>query len=343
MESFISNSTDALCVLDFNFHVTNVNRAYEQTFGWKTEEVLGHKLPFCAQSTNSGEVQNFRNLLYGDSITHMETCLLCKDGKTVDVSVVKTPIKNEHGELIASTIIFKDISIRRKTEEMLRNSEKLSVAGQLAAGLAHEIRNPLTSLRGFIQLLQSELNQRNKHYFDIMLSELDQINFIVSEFLEVTRPETIHFVPSDLTCILQSVFDLLKTHGLLYGAELQLIYKTEIVPMVCSKIHLKQLFINLVKNSIEAIEKEGFVRIEVSMPEPTHILISIIDNGVGIPDTYIEQLGVPFFTTKEKGTGLGLMMCYKIVESHEGKMHITSQEGEGTKIDVILPIAPSSR
>jgi two-component system sporulation sensor kinase A len=327
--------------LDLNYHVVYVNRTYEQTFGWKQDELLGKKTPiFTFENANEQEAK-LSHLLYCDEHINLETCLKCKDGKIIDVHVVKTPIINESGEYVASSLILKDISCLRKTEELLRKSEKLSVAGQLAAGLAHEIRNPLTSLRGFLQLLQSDLNHRNKHYFDIMLAELDQINFIVSEFLAVTRPETIHFNHSDLKSILQSVFELLKTHGMLYGAELQLVFKTDIVPIICSRMHLRQLFINLIKNSIEAIQREGIVRIEVSMPDQEHIQIAIIDNGIGIPEACMKQLGEPFFTTKEKGTGLGLMMCYKIVKSHQGKMTITSQEGQGTTIEVLLPIQPA--
>jgi two-component system sporulation sensor kinase A len=342
LDSFFSNSTDALCVLDFNGHVLNVNHRYEQMFGWSKEEILGASLPIVPHFCDQERVKLEQELLCSVTLIQLETCLTCKDGSQIDVSVTKNPIKNIQGDFIAFTVVFNDLSNRRKTEEMLRNSENLCVAGQLAAGLAHEIRNPLTSLRGFLQLLQSELAERNRHYFDIMMSELDQINFIVSEFLAVTRPVTIDCMPNDLKLILQSVFDLLKTHGLLYGAHLQLNYKSELVPIVCSKIHLKQLFINLVKNSIEAIEKEGVVKIEVSMLDDEHVLVSIIDNGMGIPDTCIEQLGEPFFTTKEKGTGLGLMMCYKIVKFHQGNMHISSKHGEGTKIDVVLPVQLST-
>ncbi|MDF2652516.1 MAG: hypothetical protein K0Q73_8321, partial [Paenibacillus sp.] len=263
-------------------------------------------------------------------------------GQLIHVSVTKTPIKNEKGEIIGFAGITRDITERKRTEELLRKSDKLSVAGQLAAGLAHEIRNPLTSLRGFLQLLQNDMKGK-QHYFDIMLSELDRINFIVSEFLVIAKPEAIHYKRSDLINILQTVIALLDTQANLCNVQLLLEFESDIPEFICSEMHLKQLFINLVKNAIEAITKDGQIKITVSMQGSEMIRVRTQDNGCGIPEERVKQLGEPFYTTKEKGTGLGLMMCFKIVEAHKGTMSIQSQLGEGTIIDVFLPTQTISK
>ncbi|MCD1257539.1 PAS domain S-box protein [Paenibacillus athensensis] len=337
LESFINNTTDAICVTDVQERVLSVNAAYERVFGWKAEELIGRRLPIYPSFLEEQRLEIYTSLREGRQISALETVRERKDGSIINVSVTKTPIKNEEGDIIAFAGITRDITERKRTEELLRKSDKLSVAGQLAAGLAHEIRNPLTSLRGFLQLLQNEM-QSKQYYFEIMLSELDRINFIVSEFLVIAKPEAIQYKRSSLANILQSVIALLETQALLCNVELSLEIEEAIPELICSEKHLKQLFINLVKNAIEAIQKGGIIRLAVSMQDASHIRVRTRDNGCGIPDERVRQLGEPFYTTKEKGTGLGLMMCFKIVEAHKGTMHIESEIGVGTTIDVLLPV-----
>ncbi|KQX66942.1 PAS domain S-box protein [Paenibacillus sp. Root444D2] len=336
LESFINNTTDAICVLDQRFKVISVNSAYEKVFGWNQDELLNQLLPIYPDFLEEHRIEIHDILKAGNQISGLETVRVRKDGQLIHVSVTKTPIKNEKGEIIGFAGITRDITERKRTEELLRKSDKLSVAGQLAAGLAHEIRNPLTSLRGFLQLLQNDMKGK-QHYFDIMLSELDRINFIVSEFLVIAKPEAIQYKKSDLINILQTVIALLDTQANLCNVQLLLEFESDIPEFICSEMHLKQLFINLVKNAIEAITKDGQIKITVSMQGSGMIRVRTQDNGCGIPEERVKQLGEPFYTTKEKGTGLGLMMCFKIVEAHKGTMSIQSQIGVGTIIDVFLP------
>lgn len=336
LESFINNTSDAICVLDLNERVISVNAAHEHIFGWSQEELRGKPLPIYSNHMESERKEMYELLRLGKQISGKESVRLRKDGQLIHVSITETPIKNEKGEIFGFAGITRDITERKQTEELLRKSDKLSVAGQLAAGLAHEIRNPLTSLRGFLQLLQHDLKGK-KHYFDIMLSELDRINFIVSEFLVIAKPEAITYKKSDLGAILQSVIALLDTQAVLCDVQLLLEFQTDIPEIICSEMHLKQLFINLVKNAMEAIPKDGQIKMIVSLHGRDLIRVRTQDNGCGIPEERLKQLGEPFYTTKEKGTGLGLMMCFKIVEAHKGTMDIQSQVGYGTTIDVFLP------
>jgi two-component system sporulation sensor kinase A len=337
LESFLNHTTDAICVLDLNDCVISVNSTFEQMFGRKKEELLGMELPSYPDYIQNRHSEIFGLLHKGKKISGLETVQKRQDGQSIDVSVTIAPINNEVGDMIAYTVIIRDISERKKMDELLFKSDKLSAAGQLAAGLAHEIRNPLTSLRGFLQLMQGDSHSK-KDYFDIMLSEVDRINVIVSEFLVIAKPEDYNFKESDLLDILQSVVALLETQALLCGIQLFLHVQTVHTQIICSKQHLKQLFINLIKNAMEASPKESEIHIEAYMPDDEHILIRTMDRGIGIPQEKIAQIGQPFYTTKEKGTGLGLMMCNKIVEAHRGSLMITSEFGQGTTVDVILPI-----
>ncbi|OAS16300.1 PAS domain S-box protein [Paenibacillus oryzisoli] len=336
LESIINNTTDAICVCDLNARVISINAAHEHIFGWSQEELIGHQLPIYPDNLEYERKELYDKLKSGKQISGMESVRLRKDGQLIHVSITKTPIRSEKGDIFGFAEITRDITERKQTEELLRKSDKLSVAGQLAAGLAHEIRNPLTSLRGFLQLLQHDLRDK-RHYFDIMLSELDRINFIVSEFLVIAKPEAIVYKKSDLVMILQSVIALLDTQAVLCNVELILEFQSDIPEITCSEMHLKQLFINLIKNAMEAIPKDGQIKLLVSLHGEDQIRVRTQDNGCGIPEERLKQLGEPFYTTKEKGTGLGLMMCFKIVEAHKGTMYIQSQVGYGTTIDVFLP------
>ncbi|OAT73729.1 cache domain-containing protein [Parageobacillus thermoglucosidasius] len=225
----------------------------------------------------------------------------------------------------------------QQSEELLRKSEKLAVVGELAAGVAHEIRNPLTSLKGFIQLLKE--GERNQTYFDIIEAELERLNEIVDGFLLLGKPNaTIKKAYSHVSEMLQHVMKLLEGQALLHHVTVQCFVDEQLPPLYCDENQLKQVFINIIKNAIEAMPNGGILRIEAKQRLDS-ILICIADEGCGIPKERMAKLGEPFYSTKEKGTGLGLMVSFKIVEAHGGKMNIYSEEGKGTTVCLLFPIS----
>ncbi|MDG5473153.1 ATP-binding protein [Jeotgalibacillus sp. ET6] len=237
--------------------------------------------------------------------------------------------------------IGKDITSRKlQSEQLIQKSEKLAMLGQLAAGIAHEIRNPLTSIKGFIHLLQA--NNRKEEYFDIVFSELDRINEIVGEFLVLAKPSAATFVEQDVKVLIKDVVTLINTQSILNNVQIFVEFESDLPMVSCEKNQIKQVFLNLLKNSIEAMPKGGIIDVKVKEKEEDQISIIIVDQGVGIPKERLSTLGEPFYTTKEKGTGLGLMTCYKIIESHKGKLNIQSEVNEGTTIEILLPATTQS-
>jgi PAS domain S-box-containing protein len=232
--------------------------------------------------------------------------------------------------------IGKDITEKmEETERLLQKSEKLALLGQMAAGIAHEIRNPLTSIKGFIQLLRT--STRKEEYFDILLTELDRINDIVGEFLVLAKPTAAVYMTRDIKMLLKDVVTLINNQSLLNNVQILVEFDNDLPLISCEENQLKQVFLNLLKNAIEAMPKGGNINLLVKEKEEGKLSIQIIDQGVGIPQERISTLGEPFYTTKEKGTGLGLMTCYKIIEGHNGELNIYSKINEGTTIEIILP------
>ncbi|WP_171654167.1 PAS domain S-box protein [Paenibacillus foliorum] len=229
--------------------------------------------------------------------------------------------------------VFRDITERKRTEEMIIRSEKLSIVGQLAAGVAHEIRNPLTTLKGFTQLLKA--GKRNDAYIDLMQVELERINQIVNEFMVIAKPQNVELQQHDLYKIIDDVIQFMEMQAIMSKVEIR--YNLiENVICICNQDQLKQVFINILKNAIEAMPSGGNIEIRMTCTEDS-IGIQFFDDGTGIPEEILTRIGEPFFTTKETGTGLGIMVCHKIIEAHHGTMQIESELNKGTQIKIVLP------
>lgn len=245
-----------------------------------------------------------------------------------------TKVVNANGSIeIVGNIV--DVTKMKQTEELLIKSEKLSIVGELAAGFAHEIRNPLTTLKGFLQLMNQ--SEKENTYTGIMLKEIDRLEMITSEFMLVAKPQATNFKTIPIKTVIENVNQFLTPQALLKNVQLSINSVTE-EPLIFGDDHqLKQVFINLYKNAMEAMPAGGKIISELSIDEG-YISISIIDEGCGIPSELIHRLGEPFYTLKEKGTGLGLMVSNKIIENHKGKLEISSTENVGTTVTVKLPI-----
>lgn len=337
LESIINQTADAIHITDLDGKVLRVNRAFEQLYGWRSREVENRRLKIIPPEAEEEMKQQHAQLIEGLSITSNETIWMKKDGTRVEVSVSTAPVRDELGEITALISVSRDITSRNRMEELLRRSEKLTTVGQLAAGVAHEIRNPLTTLRGFLQL-QQETNKLNHRHLDLMLSELDRINLIVGEFLILAKPQAVHFQERDIRFILGDVISLLDSQAHLHGVEFVLNASSDSAMVHCEENQLKQVFINLLKNGMEAMPDGGSIRIRLDHDEELNrVRIEIKDEGIGIPEEMMPKLGEPFFTNKESGTGLGLMVSQRIIQSHKGMMDIKSVMNKGTTVIIDLP------
>lgn len=268
-------------------------------------------------------------------ITRCEEIIPLRDGSDKTFDTFKVPVFNKDGSRKALLIIGRDITDLKETEIMLRQSEKLSVLGELAAGIAHEIRNPLTTIKGFMQMGKEKTIKLEDH-IDILLDEIDRINIIVNELLLVAKPQGATFSNKNINTIVREVVQLLSTEASLQNILLN-INELDQFDTYCYDSQLKQVFINILKNAMEAISTKGEVNVSIYDINEEYFAVTFEDNGCGIEENRLKHIGEPFYSVKEKGIGLGMTVSFRIIESHKGSIHITSQVHLGTSVEVRLP------
>ncbi|MDF2814812.1 MAG: sensory box protein [Paenibacillus sp.] len=251
--------------------------------------------------------------------------------------IIKVPIYHTDGRRKGLAVIGRDITELKKTEELLRKTEKLAVVGQLAAGIAHDIRNPLTTLKGFLSLLKSQTMDKDSWYLEVMLSEIEQMEWITTQFLTVAKPQALKFEKKNLEVVIRQVSSFLYPLATMHNVQISIKSDSGALLIECEENQIKQVFINVIKNAIEAMPQGG--QIEIIIKHNTDsVSVRVDDHGSGIPQDRIPHLGEPFYSLKEKGTGLGLMICYKIIKEHQGTIQIASEVGRGTTVEIVLPL-----
>lgn len=326
---------DGLILWNKDFKVIDVNSAAINMLSVEKKQLVGQFLQelitdceFKKQELSEHVRQVIRNGKHASSIT-----LDCRDGQKRHFE-----FSTQHALVAGLNLtVFKDVSERIQMQEQLRKSDTLNVLGELAAGIAHEIRNPMTALKGFIQLLEESIKEEHSMYYQVITSELQRIDSIINEFLILAKPQAVRFQEKDVVLIMKETLDLLNAQAVLHNVQFLMVPEKEIPPIVCEPNQLKKVFINIIKNAIEVMPDGGTVTIKMGRKE-NMIHISIKDEGMGIPKEKIPKLGEPFYTTKERGTGLGLMVSFKIVEEHQGKIEIESELGNGAEFHICLPL-----
>lgn len=331
----VENSPDAV-IIACGDDILFINETGSRLFGAsKKEEIQQKKIADLVHLDYHGRIKERVEIVSrGDATDFFEYKLVRLDGTVFEAEVKGIPTIFQNKP--ARHIIIRDITERKKTIELLLNAEKLNVAGQLAAGIAHEVRNPLTAIKGFLQLIEKQLNN-HQSYFEIIQSEIDRIELILSELLILAKPQDLKFAPEHLQTLIREVKTLVDTQAIMNNIQIDFVNECGNLIINCDKNQLKQVMINFLKNSIEAMPAGGVITIELKKHGLNQVKMIVKDTGCGMPQHVLKRVGEPFFTTKESGTGLGIMNSKQIVENHHGTVHFWSDE-KGTIIEVILPI-----
>ncbi|WP_342046171.1 PAS domain S-box protein [Bacillus sp. OTU530] len=343
--TLFEQATDSIYLIELNqdrfpTRFLEVNPIVYERLEYSREEILSRS-PFDINPQVSEVMLRIaKEISRGKRCFTLQNEYVFKTGKTMYVEISIRVFNLGEKEVFLA--ISRDITERLKTEGLLRKSEKLAVVGQLATATAHEIRNPLTAMKGFMQLLKSIENENIQFYVDVMLSEVDRIESITNEFITIAKPQAVKVQPNDLRVLIEQVTIILQPQATVNNVQIRTKFKSDIPLIPCVGSQLKQVFINILKNAIEAMPMGGEILIQIDKPDnhPDQVSICFIDQGCGIPKERIPYLGEPFYSIKEGGIGLGLLICYKIVETHHGKIIIESEVDKGTTVDVTLPIYP---
>lgn len=322
------NSPDMISTISMDDNkFVEVNQKFLDTLGYSSGEVLGHTSKELNLKVDSKQfADKLRNHLSDKQANkYIESKVRTKSGQILTI-LSSVEIIRIHGKDYR-LYISKDITKEKQMEQEMVRLDRLNLVGQMAAGIGHEIRNPMTTVRGFLQLLMEKKEYDCCHeYFDLMISELDRANSIITEFLSLARNRVINFETRNLNAILLSLFPLIQADATLCNININL--STQDIPeLVIDEKEIRQLVLNLVRNGLEAMSPGGSMKISTYLGE-NEIVLAVQDTGQGIEPSVLEKIGTPFFTTKEKGTGLGMAVCYNIAARNNAKIDIkTGTEG----------------
>ncbi len=249
--------------------------------------------------------------------------LITLNQETVWIEQRSTPIFDNKNTCIGIEGIVRDISARKIMEQDLSRLDRLNAVGQMAASVAHEIRNPMTTVRGYLQFFANKQEFYNyKSQFELLMEELDRTNLIIKEYLSLSQHKTVDFKASQLNTIIEALYPLVKADANAANKDVQL-NLNPIQELYLDDKEIRQLILNLVRNGLEAMPSGGLIIIS-TFTENNEVILSVQDHGSGIPLHILDNIGKPFLTTKENGTGLGLAICYRIADRHQAKIKVKS-------------------
>lgn len=347
----IDSVGDGVVVLDRDGTVTLMNPAAEEITGISRRQAQGQAFGGLFRGEVILTEMVAKTAATGMAISDYENIVLRTGGRITPVSATTSPLLRDDGERIGTILVLRDITNIRELERALRKADRLSTVGTLAAGLAHEIKNPLGGIKGAAQLMERELPGESdlRDYTRVVLKEVQRVDRIVEELLQLASPRKLQLSPVNLHKTIGDI--LLLQKRAVSGKKITFLqqFDPSIPPILGDEALLTQLFLNLIKNAIEAVSEDGQVRVasrvlaDYSMTQKGErrarmVAIEVGDDGPGIPKEEMEHLFTPFFTTKPKGTGLGLAICQKIVTEHRGMIKVESEPGKGTTFTVMLPL-----
>jgi PAS domain S-box-containing protein len=352
-DSIVNSLTTGIATVDLEGRVVTFNPAAELLTGYFRGEATGR---YCtevfADTPAVGEIL-METLASRAPIANVPLSLRRRNGVTSPVELSTAPLKGGDGKDLGAVAVLRDLTVVRQLESRLRRSDQLAALGTLAAGFAHEIKNPLTSVRTFTRHLarRPDDEQFRARFESVVPRELDRINDIVERLLELARPPRLAFalvrLPHVVDCVLELFTEQMEGHGI----EVVRVYGRDVPPIHADEDAVHRALVNLVTNAIDAMPAGGRLTVRIGWSETDvrprrglaftrRVRIEVEDTGQGIAPADAERVFNPFFTTKGGGTGLGLALAHKIVEDHGGTIDVRSAPGQGAMFRITLPLVP---
>jgi PAS domain S-box-containing protein len=353
-DSIFASVTSGIVTVDLDGRVVTLNPAAELLTGFFAGEVVGR---YCtevfARTAEMGDIL-METLASRAPITNVSLTLRRRTGAAIPVEVSTAPLKGGEGKDLGVVTVFRDLTAVRHLESQLRRSDRLAALGTLAAGLAHEIKNPLTSILTFSRRLDRRFDDPHfrERFLSVVPRELERINEIVERLLELARPARMSFALVRLPALVDRVLDLYADQIETRHVEVRREYARDVPPIQADEDALHRALVNVVTNALEAMSAGGRLTLRLVWADDAgvhasrrrafgrRVRIEVEDTGTGIAAAEADRIFNPFFTTKETGTGLGLALAHKIVEEHGGAIDFRSARGAGTVFRIVLPLVP---
>jgi len=324
--------------MDLAGRLKECNRAYAELLGRSKEELFGtqHFDMYTKEQAEEFYNSDLGLIESGTSGLSYDSVVEFADGRKVDLLIHKTILYDNEGNPSGLLGALTDLTEHREMQRSMARLDQYRIIGEMAAAIGHEVRNPMTTVRGFLQLMnEGDDFAGNKEYFDLMIEEIDRANSIITDFLSLGKGLHTELKPENLNQIIENSFLILSAEAKKHDHAMKMVL--EAVPMIPLDFkQIRQLIFNLVRNGLEAMASPGTLTIS-TYEDDDEIVLSIEDQGSGIDTSILENLGKPFVTTKEKGTGLGLAVCYSIVERHGAHLEVETTEN-GTTFYIKFPV-----
>ena len=338
--SILSGMSGGVIAFDKTGLITAVNPSAEKIFACRSRDMLGKTLANCGLAVKSSELERFilDGLRSGKAYSSVEARISTLDGRRIVLAITTSLLKGADGKPSGLVANFLDLTSLRRMHEDLQQQLRLAGLGRLAAGVAHEVRNPLGAIKGMAQLIQEGLPDTDprKKYGNVIEEETDRLDKVVKDLLSLAQGAN-EKVLCDVGDVLRQAREL-SMHGL-GGKQARVLDESEKTPLIRGERgRLVQAFLNIFLNAFEAVPEGGAVRVRTyTVPEDNLVAVEIANTGPLIPPGVKDRIFEPFFTTKEKGSGLGLAIAHQIITAHGGTIAAESTEKE-TVFRVVLPV-----
>jgi len=341
-DSLVMNMPIGLIATDAGGRLNAFNQTAEEILKRTAREVLGKP---AEEILPGGCGELFRTLAAERRLIEREIDCTVAEGRTIPLSVIATTLREEDGAFVGHVILFRDMTEIRRLEEEVARSRRLASLGSLAAGVAHEIRNPLSSIKGFATWFRERYrdNPEDRETAEVMIREVDRLNRVITQLLEFARPLTMDRVPTPLPAVIRHALKMVEGEAHRKGVSLKTDLSAEIGEIPLDADRMTQVFLNLYLNAIAAMDAGGILRVSLVRRDEQTVRITVADTGIGIPKEDLPRVFDPYFTTRSSGTGLGLAIVHKIVEAHGGEVHLESEPGQGTTAVILLPVKTETK
>lgn len=335
-DNLVENMPIGLMAIDSDGNVSSFNQTAELVLQLSADEILGKK----ADQVIPQQLRTLIDKLKREvKIIEKEIDCPVKDGTLIPLEAIATLLEEEDGTFGGYAILCRDLTEIKRLRAEIGRSQRLASIGRLAAGIAHEIRNPLSSIKGFATYFKERYKDvpEDQKTAEIMVQEVERLNRVIGQLLEFARPMNIRLKPTSMRTLIQHSLKMIGGQAGEKNIKIKPYISSEMDQALIDPDRINQVLLNLYLNAIEAMGDGGTLSVKLFGDDPGWVKIEISDTGVGIQKKDLEKIFDPYFTTKPSGTGLGLAIVHRIIEAHDGEVNVKSEQGKGTTVSIILP------